>query len=87
MVLPGHNITCGTHHKRMATWFIESSILVNQTHAFRESKEASLFCIYGKRAPVSLSPDALQSHLEIVAGSGKEYPLFRRSSAPTILVY
>jgi len=27
----------------MATWFIESSILVKQSHAFHESKEVNLF--------------------------------------------
>ncbi|KAN0118577.1 hypothetical protein V8E52_005000 [Russula decolorans] len=32
----------------MATWFIESSNLVKQVHAFHESKEANLFWMHGK---------------------------------------
>jgi hypothetical protein len=43
----------------MATWFIESGILVKQVHTFHESKEVNLFWTHGKRAPVSLPPDAL----------------------------
>jgi hypothetical protein len=47
-----HNIARGTHHKKMATWFIECSILVKQAHTFRESKEVNLFWLHGRRAPV-----------------------------------
>jgi archaellum component FlaC len=46
-----HNIACGAHHKKPATWFFQSSI-------FREWKStASLLWIHGKRAP------SLTSHL------------------------
>ena len=46
-----HNIACGAHHKKPATWFFQSSI-------FREWKStASLLWIHGKRAPI------LTSHL------------------------
>ena len=40
-----HNIACGTHHKKTATWFFEGSI-------FREWKSTgSLLWIHGKRLP------------------------------------
>ena len=40
-----HNIACGTHHKKMATWFFQGSI-------FGEWKSTgSLLWIHGKRAP------------------------------------
>jgi hypothetical protein len=40
-----HNIACGTHHKKTATWFFQGSI-------FREWKSrGSLLWIHGKRAP------------------------------------
>jgi hypothetical protein len=40
-----HNIACGTHHKKMATWFFQGS-------TFREWKSSgSLLWIHGKRAP------------------------------------
>ena len=40
-----HNIACGTHHKKTATWFFEGSI-------FREWKSTgSLLWVHGKRTP------------------------------------
>jgi hypothetical protein len=40
-----HNIACGTHHKKPATWFFQESI-------YREWKSrGSLLWIHGKRAP------------------------------------
>jgi hypothetical protein len=40
-----HNIACGTHHKKPATWFFEGNI-------YREWKsKGSLLWIHGKRAP------------------------------------
>ena len=40
-----HNIACGTHHKKTATWFFQGSI-------FQEWKStASLLWIHGKRLP------------------------------------
>jgi hypothetical protein len=40
-----HNIACGTHHKKTATWFFEGSI-------YKEWKsKGSLLWIHGKRAP------------------------------------
>jgi hypothetical protein len=40
-----HNIACGTHHKKTATWFFQGSI-------FQEWKSTgSLLWIHGKRAP------------------------------------
>ena len=44
-----HNIACGTHHKKTATWFFQGSI-------FQEWKStASLLWIHGKRLPYPLS--------------------------------
>ena len=43
-----HNIACGTHHKRTATWFFQGSI-------FKEwMATGSLLWIHGKRAPIPL---------------------------------
>ena len=40
-----HNIACGTHHKKTATWFFEGNI-------YREWKSrGSLLWIHGKRTP------------------------------------
>jgi hypothetical protein len=40
-----HNIACGTHHKKMATWFFKGRI-------YQEWKsKGSLLWIHGKRAP------------------------------------
>ena len=40
-----HNIACGTHHKKAATWFFEGNI-------YKEWKsKGSLLWIHGKRAP------------------------------------
>jgi hypothetical protein len=48
-----HNIACGTHHKKAATWFFQGSI-------FREWKStSSLLWIHGKRAP---SPTSHRIH-------------------------
>ena len=48
-----HNIACGTHHKKTATWFFEGSI-------FREWKSTgSLLWVHGKRTPCPTSPDTL----------------------------
>ena len=44
-----HNIACGTHHKKTATWFFEGSI-------FQDWKSTgSLLWIHGKRSPCSFS--------------------------------
>ena len=44
-----HNIACGTHHKKTATWFFEGSI-------FQEWKSTgSLLWVHGKRLPRPLS--------------------------------
>ena len=44
-----HNIACGTHHKKTATWFFEGNI-------FREWKSTgSLLWVHGKRLPGPLS--------------------------------
>ena len=48
-----HNIACGTHLKKTATWFFEGSI-------FREWKSTgSLLWVHGKRTPCPTSPDTL----------------------------
>ena len=50
-----HNIACGTHQKKTATWFFEGSI-------YREWKSTgSLLWIHGKRLsrPTTLSNDSL----------------------------
>jgi hypothetical protein len=40
-----HNIACGTHHKKTATWFFQGSI-------YQEwQSKGSLLWIHGKRAP------------------------------------
>ena len=61
-----HNIACGTHHKKTASWFFQGSI-------FQEWKSTgSLLWIHGKRLPRPLSnltPSNILSF--IVAGSGK----------------
>jgi hypothetical protein len=42
-----HNIACGTHHKKTATWFFQGNI-------YQEWKsKGSLLWIHGKRAPLS----------------------------------
>ena len=44
-----HNIACGTHHKKTATWFFQGTF-------FREWKSSgSLLWIHGKRAPSPIS--------------------------------
>ena len=44
-----HNIACGTHHKKTASWFFQGNI-------FQEWKSTgSLLWIHGKRLPRSLS--------------------------------
>jgi archaellum component FlaC len=44
-----HNIACGTHHKKTASWFFQGGI-------YREWKATgSLLWIHGKRLPVRLS--------------------------------
>ena len=44
-----HNIACGTHHKKTASWFFQGSI-------FKEWKSTgSLLWIHGKRLPHPLS--------------------------------
>ena len=44
-----HNIACGTHHKKEASWFFQGSI-------FQDWKSAgSLLWIHGKRLPFTLS--------------------------------
>jgi hypothetical protein len=40
-----HNIACGTHHKKPATWFVQGNIYLEW-----KSKD-SLLWIHGKRAP------------------------------------
>jgi hypothetical protein len=60
-----HNIACGTHQKKTATWFFEGSI-------FREWKSTGSFLwIHGKRLPYPLSTRLPLMASCIVAGSGK----------------
>jgi hypothetical protein len=60
-----HNIACDTHHKKMATWFIEGSI-------FREWQSTSpLLWIHGKRAHCPTSLPIPSDDILDVAGSGK----------------
>ena len=61
-----HNIACGTHHKKTASWFFQGSI-------FQEWKSTgSLLWIHGKRLPRPLSNFTPSNILSfIVAGSGK----------------
>ena len=43
-----HNIACGTHHKKTASWFFEGNI-------YQEWKsKGSILWIHGKRAPVPI---------------------------------
>src|SRR6266852_5540427 len=43
-----HNIACGIHHKKTATWFFEGNI-------YQEWKsKGSLLWVHGKRAPVPI---------------------------------
>jgi hypothetical protein len=60
-----HNIACGTHHKKTASWFFQGSI-------FQEWKSTgSLLWIHGKRLPRSLSNLTSSNFILCVAGSGK----------------
>ena len=74
-----HNIACGTHLKKSATWFFQGSFL-------REWKSTgSLLWIHGKREPSPTSHLIPSDLILIVAGSGKSilwlvnvslYPLY-----------
>ena len=61
-----HNIACGTHQKKTATWFFEGSI-------FQEWKSTgSLLWIHGKRLSSPLTPfQRLLMISRYLAGSGK----------------
>ena len=60
-----HNIACGTHHKKTATWFFQGSIFQGW------KSTASLLWIHGKRLPRPLSNSTLLIASCILAGSGK----------------
>ena len=73
-----HNIACGTHHKKAATWFFQGSI-------FREWKSTgSLLWVHGKRAPcLSFRPISSDSVLDF-SWLRQEYPLV--SVRPTLSI-
>ncbi len=60
-----HNIACGTHHKKTASWFFQGSI-------FQEWKSTgSLLWIHGKRSPSFFQLQLRLIVYCILAGSGK----------------
>jgi hypothetical protein len=64
-----HNIACGTHHKKTASWFFEGSI-------FREWKSTgSLLWIHGKRAPCSSFHPIPSDDILNCSWLRQEYPL------------
>ena len=61
-----HNIACGTHHKKTASWFFQGNI-------FQEWKSTgSLLWIHGKRLPRSLSNLTLSNIVLFYSGLGQE---------------
>jgi hypothetical protein len=68
-----HNIACGTHHKKPASWFF-------QGHIFQEWKSTgSLLWIHGKRLHRLLSDLNYSNIILFVAGSGKSVFWFVQS--------
>ena len=60
-----HNIACGTHHKKTASWFFQGTI-------FQEWKSTgSLLWVNGKRLPTPPSNLTPSNIIFIIAGSGK----------------
>ena len=68
-----HNIACGTHHKKTASWFFQGTI-------FQEWKSTgSLLWIHGKRLPTPPSSLTPSNIIFIIAGSGKSILWFVNS--------
>ena len=64
-----HNIACGTHHKKTASWFFEGSI-------FREWKSTgSLLWIHGKRLSRPLSILTLSNAISYCSWLGQKCSL------------
>ena len=67
-----HNIACGTHHKKTATWFFQGGI-------YQEWKTTgSLLWIHGKRLSVPLSNPAPSNTILCCSWLGKKCYLVRR---------
>jgi hypothetical protein len=66
-----HNIACGTHHKKTASWFFQGSI-------FQEWKSTgSLLWIHGKRSPRRLSNLTPSNIILCCSWFGQKCPLVR----------
>ena len=64
-----HNIACGTHHKKTASWFFQGSI-------FREWKSTgSLLWVHGKRLPRPLSNLPSSNSILYCSWLGQKRPL------------
>ena len=62
-----HNIACGTHHKKTATWFFQGRIF----QEWKSTASPSLLWIHGKRAPCPTSHSIPSDDILNLAGSGK----------------
>ena len=66
-----HNIACGTHHKKPATWFFQGGI-------YREWKSTgSLLWVHGKRLSRRLSNITPSYTILSFSGLGQKYYLVR----------
>jgi hypothetical protein len=73
-----HNIACGTHHKKTATWFFEGRI-------YQEWKTTgSLIWIHGKRSSVPLSKLTPSDTILSCSWLGKKCYLVRRLSTVSV---
>jgi len=68
-----HNITCGTRHKKMASWFFQGSI-------YQEWKSTgSLLWVHGKRSHRTISNLTRSNTILYCSWLGQKYPLVRGS--------
>ena len=66
-----HNIACGTHHKKTASWFFQGSI-------FQEwQSTGSLLWVHGKRLPRSLANLTPSNIILLYSWLGKERSVVR----------
>ena len=73
-----HNIACGTHHKKTATWFFEGKIY----HEWKS--KGSLLWVHGKRAPCPNFPSDYSDDIVVCSWLGKEHSLVSAFLAPSI---
>ena len=74
-----HNIACGTHYKKSATWFFQGSI-------FREWRSTSSFLwFHGKRTPSLTSHPRPSDEVLICSWLWQKYSLVSGYIAPSII--